>query len=200
MDQYRGAAGVSGAGQVRDGGPSLPTRSIIGGERSLDIGVVSTAAPDSDIVLYSGNGCVFGAMQAAVWDNANRINVMSVSYSICDYASSASPFHRAYAGLAVDAALRNITVVQFSGDGGSREEYGNGIPCWNTALSSPYSLIVGGTSLTAAPQAATGRDPPGPGRAAGPGTRPGSRDPVRLDRWRPEAPAHRWVGHAADRR
>jgi hypothetical protein len=155
VDAYRTAAGVSGSGQVHHGTTGLSPQETKGGERSLDIGVVSTAVPNSDIVLYSGTGHVISAMQEAIWDEENRIGVLSSSYSVSQQARQGSPFQKAYSELAIDAALRNITLVNASGDGGSSAEYANGIPMVSSGLASPYTILVGGTSVASAATAAT---------------------------------------------
>ena len=57
-------------------------------------------------------------------------------------------FYQAYWQLYVDAALRNQTVFAALGDGGSGNETGNGLTNVEINLTSPYSVLVGGTSLS----------------------------------------------------
>lgn len=155
VDRYREIAGTPGSGQVHAGGAGTAPASHKDGERSLDIGVVASVAPNSDIVLYNGTGHFLTAMQAGIWDDRNRIPILSLSYSDSNQAAPDSPFHRLNEELAIDAALRNVTIVFSSGDRGSGEGYGNGVPMLSTGTNSAYVLTVGGTSLTSVAAART---------------------------------------------
>ena len=59
-----------------------------------------------------------------------------------------SPFYAAYRQLLVDAALRNQSLFVALGDGGSGNETGNGLTNVGMNLTSPYAVMVGGTSLS----------------------------------------------------
>ena len=48
----------------------------------------------------------------------------------------------------VDAALRNITVFNAAGDGGSGNQSGNGLTNVGTSRASPYAFMVGGTAYS----------------------------------------------------
>ncbi|GGF89707.1 hypothetical protein GCM10007301_57010 [Azorhizobium oxalatiphilum] len=125
------------------------------GERSLDMGVVASATPGSRIGLYAGSGfnnhansSSYTAFQQAFWDEANNPSVVSSSFSIFQQSAPGSPFAVAAHELFVDAALRNITVSFADNDWGSSWNFGNGLANVANNSSSPYALIIGGTSLT----------------------------------------------------
>lgn len=125
-------------------------------ERSLDLGVVLSATPNSKIGLYAGSGFDGGvaqsnsytAFQSAFWDEVNNPAVISSSYSIFQQSAPNSPFALAVRELFIDAALRNITMVEANNDWGSGWNFGNGLANQAINVSSPYLLSVGGTSLT----------------------------------------------------
>ena len=123
-------------------------------ERSLDVGVVASAAPGSTIGLYAGSGVnnnaysnVLTAYQAAIWDRTNNPPVLSASYSTSAQTMPGSVFANAVSEIFVDAALRNITVLKADNDFGSSWGFGNGLANQNASASSPYAVIVGGTSI-----------------------------------------------------
>jgi hypothetical protein len=141
-----GTVFVQGDGQIYSSAAS---------ERSLDVGVVSAVNPNSNIGLYNGSGyrgnataSVFTALQSAIWDTANNPGVISNSFGDSQSMSPDSPFYQAYWQLYVDAALRNQTVFAALGDGGSGNETGNGLTNVEINVTSPYSVLVGGTSLS----------------------------------------------------
>ena len=125
------------------------------GERTLDVAVVTSANPNSTMGLYAGSG--FGnhasansvtAYQAAFWDLANNPAVVSSSFGIFQQAAPGSPFASAIRELFIDAALRNISVFVANNDWGSSYNFPNGLANQNITLSSPYAVLVGGTSIT----------------------------------------------------
>lgn len=126
------------------------------GERSLDVGVVISAAPGSTIGLYAGSGFhggvaqsnAYTAFQASFWDQANDPAVVSSSFSIFQQSAPDSPFADAVRELFIDAALRNITMVEANNDWGSGWNFGNGLANQAINVSSPYLLSIGGTSLS----------------------------------------------------
>ena len=123
------------------------------GERSRDVGTLAAIDPNSDIGLYNGSGfngnakaSTFTALQSAIWDEVNNPGVIANASHDLQSMSPDSPFYRAYAQLYVDAALRNQTVLSALGDGGSGNGTGNGLANVSFDLTSPYALLVGGTS------------------------------------------------------
>ncbi|MFO1157583.1 MAG: hypothetical protein U1E60_01950 [Reyranellaceae bacterium] len=155
LDSFRSNAGlgpgtyynVAHNGQSYDNGNS--------GERSLDIGVVASAAPGSEIGLYAGSGDenhatgnAYTAYQAAFHDDVHKPAVVSSSYGIFQQTKPDSIFRTAVDELFVDAALHNITSFVANNDWGSSYDFPNGIANQNMTLSSPYAVLVGGTSLT----------------------------------------------------
>ncbi len=156
LDQYRATAGVptgatvntvAGGGQAYSSGPS--------GERSLDVGIAATVTPNSKLTLYAGSSSAAGAgsnaytaWQSAVWDTTNNPQVVTSSFGFAESVAPGSPFHNAVDQLFTDAALRNISVINSTGDGGSSYKFGNGLTNTSTSRSSPYGLMVGGTSVT----------------------------------------------------
>lgn len=125
------------------------------GERTLDVNVVATAAPGSTIGLYAGSGFdgyananSYTAFQAAFWDLIHNPPVVASSYSLFQQSKPGSPFNTAVKELFTDAALRNITMVEANNDWGSGWNFGNGLANQAINVSSPYNLLVGGTSIT----------------------------------------------------
>ena len=115
-------------------------------ERALDVGVVSTVNPLSQLLLYAGSGHdnfagadPFTAYQSAIWDTVNQPEVISSSFSSYQHVSPGSPFYFAQSELFVDAVLRGITVVNAAGDGGSGSEYPNGLTNLEVTHASPYT-------------------------------------------------------------
>lgn len=162
LDTYRQQAGVpTGAPAISVAGGDqkypvvIPGQNSAAGERSLDVGVVSTVAPNSPLVLYAGSGTNLGAehapftvYQSAFWDLANNPQVIGASPDITEHVAPGSPFYKASTQLFVDAALRNISVFNAIGDGGSGGQYANGLTNISSSRSLGYSVMVGGTSLS----------------------------------------------------
>ncbi|MBI2742201.1 MAG: hypothetical protein HYX38_37380 [Rhodospirillales bacterium] len=124
-------------------------------ERSQDVGTVAAVNPNSNIGLYVGSGyngnadaSTFTALQSAIWDTTNNPGVISNSFGDDQSMSPDSPFYQAYWQLYIDAALRNQTLFSALGDGGSGNETGNGLTNVEINITSPYSVLVGGTSLS----------------------------------------------------
>jgi hypothetical protein len=155
LDSYRQNAGfgtgtyynVAHNGQSYDNGNNE--------ERSLDIGVVASAAPGSKIGLYAGSGDknnananAFTAYQAAFHDELHKPGVVSSSFGIFQQTKPDSVFRTAVDELFVDAALNNITTFVANNDWGSSYNFPNGLANQNMTLSSPYAVLVGGTSFT----------------------------------------------------
>ncbi|WP_191061098.1 S53 family peptidase [Geminicoccus harenae] len=161
LDDYRQTIGVGGSGKYYVDNPDGQIYEEEGaGERSLDVGVVAGAAPDSTIGLYNGSGpdgTVFTSYQSAIWDLEQNPEVLSSSFSDIQLPSPDSPFLNAYQELFVDAALRNESVFIAIGDGGSGDHTENGLNNVGAISSSPYVVTVGGTSITT-PASAGGDD------------------------------------------
>ena len=156
-DEYRAKAGVTTNGTYVDVSPGGASQTL-STERTLDVGVVTTASPTSTLVLYAGSGDAsnasgipFTAYQAAFWDEVNKPAVVSSSFRDYPHIAPDSPFDFAYRELYVDAALRNITMINAVGDGGSGDQYANGLTNVDTMHASPYTLVTGGTSLSSLP-------------------------------------------------
>lgn len=156
VPQFLKEAGVSGSVTVGKGTieavTSPPSDNVR--ERSLDVSVVAAVSPNSNQVLYAGDGAgSFSSMQEAIWDSNNTLGALSSSFSESQRSAPGSPFYAAYQGLMEDAALRNISVFMSAGDGGSSEKIGEGIPMTDISHDSPYTVVVGGTSISSQSQA-----------------------------------------------
>ena len=117
-------------------------------ERDLDVGVVSTLAPNSTLGLYAGSGgTTLTSYFSAIWDTINNPKILSTSFSDGNRVSAGSPFRTFVDGLYADAALRGMSVLYASGDGGSSNELATGLTQPDGFADSPYAIIVGGTSL-----------------------------------------------------
>lgn len=150
LDTYRARTGVTTSGSYYVQGEINQSYSgDAGGERSLDVGVVTSIVPNSTLGLYVGSGeTVFTAYQAAIWDLARNPQALTSSWSDGMSMNPASPFYAAYAEIFVDAALRGVSVFTDSYDGGSGNETANGITGMFVGNMSPYNMVVGGTSLS----------------------------------------------------
>lgn len=140
---------------VQPGGTTDSTSKLASGERSLDVGVATAINPNSTLVLYAGSGVnwnansdPFTADQAAIFD-PNHPSVVSSSFRFeVAQPSPNSPWLWAANQLFMDAALANMSMFNSSGDGGSGYELGNGLNNGGNARMSPYSVVVGGTSVS----------------------------------------------------
>jgi hypothetical protein len=160
LDAYRLQAGVptgAPAISVARGGQAYedPAQGNASGERSLDVGIASTVAPNSHLILYAGSGThlnaehsPFTVYQSAFWDLVNNPQVIGASPDITEHVAPGSPFWKASTQLFVDAALRNISVFNAIGDGGSGGQFPNGLTNISSSRSLGYSVMVGGTSLS----------------------------------------------------
>ena len=156
LANYLRSIGQAGTGSVYVQGPDGQDYTFGDpDERSQDVGTVAAVNPNSNIGLYNGSGfrgnadaSVFTALQSAIWDTTNNPGVISNSFGDSQSMSPDSPFYQAYWQLYIDAALRNQTVFAALGDGGSGNETGNGLTNVESNVTSPYSVLVGGTSLS----------------------------------------------------
>ena len=211
LDAYRATAGVpTGASAIAVAGGGqvyvapVPGQFSSAGERSLDVGIVATVAPNSPLVLYAGSGSTHGAnatpftaYQSAIWDLANNPQVLSSSYSFYSLVAPGSPFYRAANELWIDVALRNISLFSDMGDRGSGNSFGNGLTNGNTSRDSAFVVMVGGTSLSTV-GAAGGDATLGDVDAESDGGRP--RDAVEAGGRRPDRAAGRDQRHHRLRR
>ncbi len=166
LTDYLTTMGTSGTGGVFVQGIDGQA-SPGGGERSLDVGIVAAVNPNSNLALYNGSGdttangnasaSVFTAIQSSIWSSASNLgNTQSVppapvttsSWSDTQFVAPDSPFYRAYMQLFVDAALINQTTLIALGDGGSGFETGGGLATPRNNNTSPYNIMVGGSSLS----------------------------------------------------
>lgn len=166
LTDYRTLMGTSGTGTVLvQGNLGQSTWDAGVDERSLDVGLVGAINPNSNLALYNGSGAdtsyvgaipsatIFTALQSAIWDTTYNPDVTSSSWNDPQAMAPGSPFYTAYQELYVDAALNNLTMVTALGDGGSGGKIGNGITNLHFNDTSPYSLLVGGSSLSTLAQA-----------------------------------------------
>lgn len=125
-------------------------------ERSLDIGVAAAINPGAKFLLYAGSGKEndaksdpFTPYQSAFFDPDHDPLVISSSFRFENaQPSEDSPFMWAARQLFIDGLLRNITVFNSSGDGGSGYAIPNGLTNTGNSRNSPYTVVVGGTSLS----------------------------------------------------
>ncbi len=161
LEQYRAAVGVTGTGTAYAQGEVGATPATSSGERSLDVGIATAINPNSDLALYVGSGYngwaeagTYTAYQSAFWQTATGLpagtlpQVVSSSWGDENIQSPNSPFYWAYWQLYIDAALQNQTAVIALGDGGSGNETANGVTNVEANASSPFTLVVGGTSVS----------------------------------------------------
>lgn len=132
-------------------GTNSTTNTTTSGELTLDISVLAGAAPNSAQLLYSyfdtNGGTPFNAYQQAFFDTVHHAPVLSSSYPVTGQPTAGSPFQWAWQQLFVDGALANVSVVMAGGDEGASATLANGIANLANTHSSPFTLIVGGTSI-----------------------------------------------------
>ncbi len=159
IENYRNKVGINPFIEpvittVANGGQAYSSNGV--GERALDFSVVTAINPRSELIFYAGSGSAAGAKheayatyQGAIWDTVNSPEVISSSerFALAQPAPN-SPFLVAANELFTDAALRNVTVLSSAGDGGSGYQTPSGPPALSISRSSPYALLVGGTSIT----------------------------------------------------
>lgn len=144
-NQYRQAVGLAPGTLEYVSGATLP--GIASGELTLDISVVSGAVPNSTIRMYSDlGGTPFNAYQQIFFD-PNRPGVLSSSFPIVGQSTAGSPFQWAFQQLMIDGALANVTVHMAGGDEGASAAIPNGNVNVTSGHSSPYTILVGGTSI-----------------------------------------------------
>jgi hypothetical protein len=78
----------------------------------------------------------------------NNPTILSSSFSILQQTNPSSVFYNAIKELFVDSALRNVTMVQANNDFGSGWSFATGLANRPSIHSSPFMLLVGGTSGT----------------------------------------------------
>lgn len=141
------AVGVDGAvnvpGQDPDGAD---------GEVLLDIEVIGSLAPESDIVVYFAPNTDAGfvdAVTAAAHATTTPVAI-SISWGQSEDAWSAQA-RSALDGALQDAAVLGATPTAAAGDNGSGDNVRDGRPHVDFPASSPHALGCGGTSLRADP-------------------------------------------------
>ncbi|WP_127089981.1 DUF4114 domain-containing protein [Aquabacter cavernae] len=149
LDAYRTSLGITTPADFYTVGPMGPYDSDAAVERSMDVGIIAAGAPNSRIGIYAGEG-TFISFQLAIWDLINNPDIIASSFAEVVKSAAGSPFHAAYEQLMIDAVLRNMTVYNALGDGGSGDELANGLPNIDPNISSSYVIQVGGTSASTA--------------------------------------------------
>ena len=171
LTDYLTAVGTSGTGGVLVQG--VNGQAGIAGERSLDVGIVAAVNPNSDLALYNGSGyttangnaqsSIFTAIQSSIFgtaynhgntESAGAAPVTTDSWGDSQYLAPDSPFYYAYMQLYVDAALINQTTLIALGDGGSGFQTANGLATPLNNQTSPYNILVGGSSISTVDAAA----------------------------------------------
>ncbi|WP_421997733.1 DUF4114 domain-containing protein [Reyranella sp.] len=118
------------------------------GELTLDISVIAGAAPNSSQLLYSMlSGSPYNAYQQAFFDTVHQPAVLSSSFGIIGQRTAQSPFYWAFQQLMIDGVLANVSVHRAAGDLGSSAAIANGAANYPSDHSSPFDLLVGGTSI-----------------------------------------------------
>lgn len=152
LRDYLTTAGLTGTGKVTtQGGNAQIWKEDDASERSLDVGVVASINPNSDLKLYVGGGpqaTIYTSYQSAFFDSTNAPSVISSSFTDTACSSPGSPFYNAYRQLFIDSVLANKTVLVSSGDSGSGGQRLNGLTNVMQSDQGAYSLSVGGTSLS----------------------------------------------------
>jgi hypothetical protein len=159
VTRYLADIGQSGDGVVTVQGANGQTYDGSAGERSLDVSIVTAINPNSDLALFVGSGrgatngaeaSTYTAIQSATFPGVGveKVSAWSDSFGDLQSMSPHSPFYRAYWELYVDTVLANQTAVTALGDGGSSEEIGNGLTNLQYNCTQPFSLLVGGSSLS----------------------------------------------------
>ncbi len=144
-NQYRQALGLAPGTLQYVSGASLGGSAS--GELTLDISVVAGAVPNSTIRMYSNlGGTPYNAYQQIFFD-ANRPGVLSSSFPIVGQSTANSPFQWAFQQLMKDGVLANVTVHMAGGDEGASAAIANGNVNVTSGHSSPYTILVGGTSI-----------------------------------------------------
>ncbi|MEW6256300.1 MAG: DUF4114 domain-containing protein [Pseudomonadota bacterium] len=150
LDAYRRDLGITAPADYYTVGPAMPAYdNDLAEERSMDVGIIAAGAPNSRIGIYAGP-TTFNSFQLAIWDMINNPEIVASSFSELYKSAGGSPFHTAYEQLMIDAALRNITIYNALGDGGSGDEIATGLPNSDSNIGSAYVIQVGGTSTSTA--------------------------------------------------
>lgn len=163
VDAYLKAIGITGVQPTVTGIALGGADGSASDERALDIGVASAINPGATFLLYAGSGKENSAKsdpltpyQSAFFDPDHDPLVVSSSFRFENAQPSPnSPFMWAARQLFIDGLLQNITVFNSSGDGGSGYAIANGQENTDNSRTSPYTVVVGGTSLSTLATAAT---------------------------------------------
>ena len=130
------------------------TSGTTSGELVLDISVISGAAPNSSLLLFSMlGGTPYNAYQQAYFHGSTVPSppgppaVLSSSFGMNGQNTALSPFYLAFQQLMIDGVLANISTHRAAGDLGSSAAIANGAANYPSDHSSPLNLLVGGTSI-----------------------------------------------------
>ena len=122
------------------------------GEVMLDVEVIAGVCPKSTIVVYFSSfdeGGWVNAIDTAIHDEQNPLNVISISWGYAEDAAGA--WSRGALDAINDslksAALMGVSVCVAAGDDGSDDQVGDGHCHVDFPSSSPYVLAIGGTTL-----------------------------------------------------
>ena len=156
-NQYRAGVGLPQVTpeqfQIVSGTNTTGTTS---GELTLDISNIAGAAPNSTQLLYSMlSGTPYNAYQQAFFDQNHQPAVLSSSWGITGQRTAQSPFYWAFQQLMIDGVLANVSVHRAAGDLGSSAAIANGAANYSSDHSSPFDLLVGGTSIAGLSSALT---------------------------------------------
>jgi kumamolisin len=135
---------VSGATNVFGGG------TLADQEIALDLQIVAGLLPKSRIVVYFAKNNIqylADALHQAVWDDANRPQVLSVSWGSAEKFWTPDARDAVQAALA-DAVRLHVSVVLAAGDELATAGLTDGKAHVSFPASSPYVLSCGGTSPT----------------------------------------------------
>jgi kumamolisin len=136
-----------------DGASNSPTGDSNGpdGEVLLDIEVVGTIAPKTEILVYFAPNTDAGfvdAINAAVHDPEGKPSVVSISWGSAESEWTSQGITALDQALQ-DASALGVTVCVASGDGGSSDGVSDGLAHVDFPASSQYAIGCGGTHLSA---------------------------------------------------
>jgi kumamolisin len=123
-------------------------------EVMLDAEIAGAVAPGARIVMYFAPNTDQGfidAVTTAVHDQKNNPSVISISWGAPESDWTAQARNALSSAIQAASAIA-VSVCVASGDGGSSDGVGDGVPHADFPASSPYALGCGGTTLSASGQ------------------------------------------------
>ena len=150
FNRYRVAVGLAPmtAEQFRIVSGTDSDKGSTSGELVLDISNLAGGAPASSQLLYAMlGGTPYNAYQQVFFDTVNSPHVLSSSFGMSGQRTPQSPFYWAFQQLMTDGVLANVSVHRAAGDLGSSAAIANGAANYPSDHSSPFDLLVGGTSI-----------------------------------------------------